>query len=98
MIQESILTAKKCALYSFVIGTMIFILLNFIIQSDKLLIFGFTYVIGTFTVNSLVLIHILYLAITNSKERIQLVITAGLIMLNCPVTIVYIYLMLTFLI
>lgn len=44
-------------------------------------------------INAFVLIHLIYLAIFNPKERMDLVLICGILLLNIPIVIGYIYLL-----
>ncbi len=92
MIQKSILIGKQCALLSFIIGTFLFMIF-FLEQSMLLLKIGIIYIIVSFFINTFVIIHLIYLAIFNPKERMNLVLTCGILLLNIPIVIGYIYLL-----
>jgi hypothetical protein len=91
MIHESIQIGKQCALLSFIIGTFLFMI--FILdQSILLLKTGIIYLVISLFINVFILIHLIYLAIFNSKERKDLAQTCGILLLNIPIIIGYIYL------
>lgn len=94
--QESIRIGKTSALISFAIGTVLFVVFTFGFQSITLACVGFIYIVLAFIINFFILIHLIYLAIYNKDERIELIKTCGILLLNIPITIGYFYLILIF--
>ena len=92
MIQESIQIEKKCAFVGFIISTFLFMIF-FLEKSIFLFKIGIIYILVSFFINAFVLIHLLYLAIYNPKERMSLLWNCGILLLNILAVITYTYLL-----
>ncbi|WP_223552277.1 hypothetical protein [Aestuariivivens sp. NBU2969] len=88
--QKQILLAKKTALFSFVIGTLIFGI-YFLTSKWQLLFVGYGFIILAGIFNIIVLITTLTKAKNDSENRNKLLKTSGLILLNIPVLFVYVW-------
>lgn len=91
MVERSILTAKKTAFISFSIGTMLFLLYQLSLESLTLIYIGFAYTLGAIIVNSIVILHLLYLLISFPKELKKLLLTCFVVLANIPIAITYLY-------
>ena len=83
-------TGKQCAKFSFIVGTVI-LLLYLITKSDELIMFGCFYLIVACCINALLLILILFLLVSNPKSYREILITIGIIMLNIPIALFYLW-------
>lgn len=92
MIQNATFIGKLSAIISFFIGTTLFVLFTFVVQSITFLKLGITFILIALLINSFVFIHLIYLAITNPSERFDVIKTCGIMLLNIPVAIGYFYL------
>ena len=92
MIEDSIFIGKLSALLSFLIGTILFGVFTFFIQSILMFKIGVIYILISLIVNTFIFIHLLYQAYFNPKYRLELIKTCGIMLLNIPITIGYLYL------
>lgn len=83
-----LLTGKLCALISFLIGTLIFGI-YFFSTSFNLLFVGYSYILIALVVNFILLTLVLGAAIRDKINRVKLIKTCGLMLLNIPVMLVY---------
>lgn len=90
MVDDSILTAKKATFISFAIGTFIFLSM-FFFPSLKFIALGFAFVLGATIINSIVVIHLIYLMINHHRDLKKLILTCLIVLSNIPITILYIY-------
>lgn len=82
--------SKQIAKYSAIIGTGIF--LAFCLTRFPSLVFlGFGYVFLATIVNFFALFALMIEMLSNSKDRDQLINAMGIILLNIPLTLVYIF-------
>ena len=86
-------SAKVTALFSFVLGTIL-LALHLYLKQPKLLIIGFYFTLIAIFINSIVLLIILILAIINIRYRYELLKTSGILLLNIPIVVFYIYIVL----
>src|SRR5690606_20688991 len=92
MIEDSIFIGKLSALLSFLIGTILFGVFTFFIQSILMFKIGVIYILISLIVNTFIFIHLLYKAYFKPKYRLELIKTCGIMLLNIPNTIGYLYL------
>lgn len=93
MIKGLTTTSKAITILSFVIGTILFALYLFVKGWETLLFAGIIFVIGAIILNSISLFTMLLLMIFHPKERLLIIQTCGLILLNIPVVILYFYIL-----
>ena len=86
--EANIKTGKTLFLTSFVIGTIIF-LLDIFTNNNSLLILGYLFVLIALLLNFGMLITILINAGTDKINRKRLLKTAGLMVLNIPIALLY---------
>lgn len=84
------LTGKISAAISFIIGTLLLSVFMYF-ESDFLLILGFYYTLIAAIYNTILFVIIITAALINETFRKELMITSGLVILNLPVAIGYIY-------
>lgn len=85
-----IFTARKIALLSFAVGTLILISHLFLIRSFLIIKIGVGYTLGAFIINSLVLLTLIIKTFVTPYKRKELIKTCGLVLINVPITILYI--------
>ncbi|TNE79824.1 MAG: hypothetical protein EP332_09595 [Bacteroidetes bacterium] len=80
--------ARYCALISFLLGTF---LLGWYVQSlnSKVEEYGFYYLVVAAVLNILILFVVITVAIRQPKERKRLGKSAGLMLINIPITVLY---------
>jgi len=86
-----IYSGRKIALTSFIIGTLLLVIFLVLNKNTNLLIPGLYYTVGAFIINSIACLVILLYAIINKTYRIKLLKTCALMLINIPITILYIF-------
>tara|TARA_B110000211_G_C13892850_1_gene470363 strand:+ start:242 stop:799 length:558 start_codon:yes stop_codon:yes gene_type:complete len=89
-VEKEISFGNYTAIISFIVGTLIFGL-YYLTSEMNILFVGAFYIIIAVIVNFLVLISIVIRAIKESKNRTKLLKTSGLLLLNIPVLIFYVW-------
>ena len=85
-----IFIARKIALLSFTVGTLILINHLFLIRSFLIIKIGIGYTLGAFIVNSIVVLTLIIKTFIIPYKRKELIKTCGLVLINVPITILYI--------
>jgi hypothetical protein len=89
------LTSRATALLSFGFGTILFSLFLYFGESIVPIMVGVKFVIVAILVNSILFLTNIILAITNSKNRMELLKTCGILLLNIPIAILYFYIVIS---
>ncbi len=89
-------TGKLTALISFAIGTFLLIFFLLFKNHQSIIMIGIYYVIGAFVINTVVFITLLLSAFYFWNQRVDLLKTCGILLLNIPIAIGYFYLVLHF--
>lgn len=90
--QEIKKISYKCAIISFGMGT--FLLLLFILtRVDNVAVLGFLYVVLAITINTILFFFNLFCAYFTLKYRKKFLINSGILLLNAPIALFYLYLM-----
>lgn len=84
--------STKFALYSFGIGTTIFLLHLIAPEEDGILIIGLLFVIAAILFNSIIFLNLIYILITDSENREQTVIQILILLANIPIAALYFFL------
>jgi hypothetical protein len=87
--------SKIVALFSFVIGTILFSLYIYFGESLVTLEVGFKFVIAAIFINLFFFFANLILAMFSYQNRIVFLKTCGIILLNIPIAIFYLYIILS---
>lgn len=87
-IERHIKLGRQTALISFLLGTAIFGL-YFLTSSFELLFVGYGFIALTGLINIAILISILVKAFKDKENRIKLLMTSGIMLMNIPVMLVY---------
>lgn len=82
------------AVLSFVISTCLLAFLLYFGESSFILQIGLTFIIIAFIVNIVLLSVLVGAAILNPKHRLKSLKTCGMMLLNIPIVILYIYVLL----
>lgn len=89
-----ITTSKAIALLSFVIGTILFAIQLYF--SDVQFIYvGFVFVLVSIIANTISLITLIFTILGDSKNKLELAKTCGIILLNIPIAILYFYIIIS---
>jgi hypothetical protein len=88
--EKQIALGKKTALISFIIGTLIFGT-YFFTSNSKLLFIGYGFIIVAGIFNIIILILTLTKANSDSENRKKLLKTSGLMLLNIPILLIYVW-------
>lgn len=88
---NSLSYSTKIALYSFGIGTAIF-LLHLIAPSQNVLLLGLFFVLFALLFNGIVFLNLIYTLITDSENREQTVIQILILLANIPIAALYFFL------
>lgn len=83
--------STKIALYSFGIGTAIF-LLHLISPSQNVFLLGLFFVLFALLFNGIVFLNLIYTLITDSENREQTVIQILILLANIPIAALYFFL------
>lgn len=90
--QEIKKISYKCAIISFGLGT--FLLLLFILTKvDNVAILGYFYVVLAFTINTILFFFNLLCAFFTKNYRNKFLINSGILLINVPIALFYLYLM-----
>ena len=87
--------SKIVALISFIIGTIVFSLFLYLGESKIPIMIGFKFVIAAIVINAIFFFANLLLSAIYSENRIDYIKTCGIILLNIPVAIFYLYIILS---
>ena len=90
-----ILTGKISALISFIIGTILLSFYLYFDKSEAVVNIGLYYVIIAFLFNTFLLLILVINGFAYGNSQLESLKTCGLILLNIPITILYLYLILT---
>lgn len=88
--EKYIKIGKLTVLVSFLIGTVIFGL-YYLTSSAELLFVGYGFILLTGLINIIILTLVLSAAFKDTKNRKKLLLTSGLMLLNIPVMLVYVF-------
>jgi hypothetical protein len=91
-----ILTGKITAILSFVIGTILLAFYLYFGESFIPITLGLGFVAVALIINTVLFIACLGSAIIYHRNRIELLKTCGLMLLNIPISIGYFYMVITF--
>ena len=81
--------STQVAVYSFLIGTLLFLLSFPLHQHELIYPIGLLYVYLATFINLMVLIWLLYYLIVNKYERQEIVIEILILIINIPIALVY---------
>lgn len=87
--------SKIVAFMSFIIGTILFSLYLYFGESDTLIDIGIKFVIAAIAINIILLFSNLLLSAVYAENRIEYLKTCGIILLNIPIVIFYLYVILS---
>ncbi|PIY09245.1 MAG: hypothetical protein COZ18_08325 [Flexibacter sp. CG_4_10_14_3_um_filter_32_15] len=86
--EQLIKIGRTLAMLSFLIGTAIFVM-NYLISADSFLLIGYIFIVLAVVINSIFLI-LIFIKLSKEKQyKTQLIISAGMILLNIPVLLLY---------
>lgn len=89
--------STKLAVFSFLIGTLIFGMFFIVPDHDGVIILGLIYIIFAVFFNSIMLLRLLYLLLTEPPAHREAIIVRMLILLaNIPIAFLYGYLIIRF--
>lgn len=90
-----ILASRAIALLSFVFGTILLSLFLYFGESIVPITIGVKFVVAAILVNSIFFLANIILAIANIENRIELLKTCGILLLNIPIAILYFYIVIS---
>ncbi|GAA3569813.1 hypothetical protein [Snuella lapsa] len=93
--KDLILLGKGFALLSFIMGTSLLSLYLYFDKSSTISSIGFYFVIAAFLINSLLFIINVVGILTSPKHQLELIKTCGIMLLNVPVAILYLYIVIS---
>jgi hypothetical protein len=88
-------TSKTIAIFSFLIGTIIFVLHFYFIGTTTIISTGIIFIIVAFMVNSISLLALIFVLLGNSDYRIELFKTCEIVLLNVPIAVLYSYILIS---
>lgn len=80
----------NCAIFSFSIGTLIFLLYLFS-KNDKAIIFGLYFTLFAIVLNTMLFTINTFCAIFSNKYRKNYLINSGILLINIPIASLYLY-------
>jgi len=90
---NNLITASKCiALLSFIIGTTLFTLQLYNDELD-LIYMGLIFMSIAIIVNTISLFILIFSVLKSNKQKSELLITIGIVLLNIPIAILYFYIL-----
>lgn len=93
--KDLILFGKIIAFLSFIIGTIIVSLYLYFNNSNAIGSFGFYFVIIALIINMLLLVVNIIAIIIDGTHRAELIKTCGIMLLNIPIAILYVYIVIS---
>ena len=90
-------TSKAIAIISFIIGTILFaIQLSF--NTPIIFIYlGVIFIIVAIVVNTISLLALIFSLLGYTNQRLELIKTCGIVLLNIPIAVLYFYILIEFL-
>ncbi len=87
--------SKSVALISFIIGTILFSLFLYLGESQIPIMIGIKFVIAAIAINAILFLANLLLSAIYVENRMDYIKTCGIILLNIPIAIFYLYVILS---
>ncbi len=87
--------SKIIVLISFIIGTILFSLFLYLGESKIPIMIGFKFVIVAIVINAIFFFANLLLSSIYSENRIDYIKTCGIILINIPIAILYLYIIIS---
>lgn len=84
--------STKIALYSFGIGTTIFLLHLIVPNETSVLLLGLFFVLFAILFNGIVFLNLIYTLLTDSENREQTIIQILILLANIPIAALYFFL------
>ncbi|MBP0903663.1 hypothetical protein ACFSKN_03670 [Mariniflexile gromovii] len=84
-----ITASKTIAASSFIIGTILFALQLFFRHSYMLVYPGIIFIIVAVILNTIALLGLLFYLVAKPKEKLEIIKTCGMVLLNIPIAIAY---------
>lgn len=84
--------ATHVTFVSFLIGTFLF-LCGLVTENEGVFLLGFWYTVLAFLVNSVILLHLIYLLVISPSIRKSILVRILLLLSNIPIAILYIYIL-----
>ena len=86
-------TSKAIAIISFAIGTILFALQLYFRKSDALIYPGIVYILITIVINFISIMVLVFSLLGKTNNKIEILKTCGIILLNIPIAILYFYIL-----
>lgn len=86
-------TGKTIAFLSFVIGTILFAFQLYFQGSLRLVHIGLVFIVVAVIINTVSLIALIFVLLGNTDNKLDILKTCGLILLNMPIAILYFYIL-----
>tara|TARA_R110000868_G_scaffold110649_19_gene299533 strand:+ start:3043 stop:3348 length:306 start_codon:yes stop_codon:yes gene_type:complete len=90
-----ITTCKTIAFLSFIIGTILFAFQLYFKESDAFIFPGIIFISFAIIINTISLLILIIIQLSNSEYRLELLKTCGIILLNIPIAILYFYILIS---
>lgn len=90
-----IITSKSLAIISLIVGTVLFSLQLYLGKETSLISIGFIFVVIAVIINSISLLIMVFYLLGNSKQKIEVFKTIGIILLNIPIAVLYFYIIIS---
>ncbi|MFD1163861.1 hypothetical protein ACFQ2E_15635 [Hwangdonia seohaensis] len=91
--KDLINSSKAIAIISFAIGTILFVLQLYFRKSVVFIYPGIIFILIAVIINSILLIALVFSLIGYINQRLELLKTCGLVLLNIPIAILYFYIL-----
>ncbi len=85
--------SKTIAIISFVIGTILFVLQLYFKESIALIYPGIIFILIAIIINFISLIALMFSLLGSSIEKLELLKTCGIVLLNIPIATLYFYIL-----
>lgn len=86
-------TCQYCAITSFTLGTLLFIIF-LISEKNTILFFGLYFTLFAIAFNALLFLINTFCAIFSDKNRKKYLVNSGILLINIPIAILYFYIVL----
>jgi hypothetical protein len=86
-------TSKSIAIISFTIGSILFSLQLYLRESTILIYTGIIFILLAIIINSIALIALIFSLLGRTNQKLDLLKTCGIVLLNIPIGALYFYIL-----
>lgn len=92
-----ITTSKAIAFLSFIMGTILFVIQLYFQGTYRIVHIGLIFIVVAVIINTILLIALLFGLLGNTDNKLEILKTCGMVLLNIPIAILYFYILLRYL-